>query len=463
MTNKIDIETALRASLAEHARHAPAADVLAERIIAGAQRQPPERERRRSRQWRTWTLPLIAAGSVAAVAAALVGVTQFHRSAELKPPAVSHTSVVPAPTPTTAPAPTSPAPKPSKTTTRAAVTDVGLTHFLVMDVTFVGADRGWALGTADCLDASGGPCAAMVRTTDGGATWHSMKPPPANVALLDCTDPCIRSVRFATDQIGYAYGSSALFMTTDGGTTWQRQRGGAAALETLDGNVIRVVTSVAGCSPPGCHYNVSTAPIGSAHWQGVDLVGDQGSGVGAALVRTGSRAFIEVFGHVAGGGQDATSILYASDDDGATWARRGEPCPQSGGEVDSKAITTAPDGSVTVLCTRRAALGTQFTSTSSDGGASFRPGGRDALGAAPITALGAASAAVLFVSSDATYRSPDGGSTWLRLRANGGSGPGPATFIGFESATVGRAIADSGRTIWTTRDAGLTWTPYTFH
>ena len=117
----------------------------------------------------------------------------------------------------------------------------------------------------------------MVRTTDGGVTWHGMKPPPsANVPMLVCEDPCIQDIRFATDQIGYAYGPSAFFMTTDGGVTWQRAPGGADALETLDGNVIRVVDQVGGGCVPGCDYNVETAPIGSTtRGTSVDLAGDQ--------------------------------------------------------------------------------------------------------------------------------------------------------------------------------------------
>ncbi|HEY8828032.1 MAG TPA: hypothetical protein VIM17_09775, partial [Jatrophihabitantaceae bacterium] len=98
MNDKIDIEAALRASLAEHARHAPAAGLLADRVIADVDPLSPARERRRARQWRTWTLPLIAAGSVAAIAAALVGVSQFQHTADKKPPAVPITSVVPLPT-----------------------------------------------------------------------------------------------------------------------------------------------------------------------------------------------------------------------------------------------------------------------------------------------------------------------------------------------------------------------------
>jgi len=69
---------------------------------------------------------------------------------------------------------------------------------------------------------------------------------------------------------------------------------------------------------------------------------------------------------------------------------------------------------------------------------------------------------VLLVSSDDTYRSIDGGQTWSRLGANSGSDPGQVSWIGFENGTVGRAISTDGRTVWTTTDAGSTWTGHTF-
>jgi photosystem II stability/assembly factor-like uncharacterized protein len=465
MSEKIDIEAALRASLAEHARHAPAAGPLAERVLAQVDHLPPARERRRSRQWRTWTLPLVAAGSVAAVAAALVGVNQLHHNADRKPPAVPASSIVPTPT---GPAPTAtktPAqPSPTATAAPKPVNVLGLTNFSVTDLSFVGAEDGWGLGTADCLN-GGGTCAAMVRTSDGGKSWHSMPTPPANVPLLTCAHPCIRNLRFATDAIGYAFGPSALFMTTDGGKTWHQQPGGADALETLDGNVIRVVTAN-GCTPPGCSYSVRTAPIGAATWHNVSLGGySGGTTTGVSLSRTGHFAYLMVFGHPAGGAGIATSTLYVSDNDGSSWVNRGEPCPQTGGgaagkEVDSIAMTSAPDGSVTVVCTPRGTDTAQFTATSTDTGATFHPGALDALSSRPVSALGAASRSVLLVADGSLLRSTDGGRSFSR--PSSGQGPGDAMWFGFESDTVGRSISAGGRTIWMTRDAGQTWTAHTF-
>jgi photosystem II stability/assembly factor-like uncharacterized protein len=464
MTDKIDIEAALRASLTEHARHAPAAGMLAERIIGDVDLLPPARERRWARQWRTWTLPLVAAGSVAAVAAALVGVTQFRHNADHKPPAVPLSSVAPAPTASATPPPSkgsAPNPPPVPQT---APKEVTLTHFSAIDMTFVGTGDGWALGTADCLNGSGGACAAMVRTTDGGATWHGIKPPAANVPSPKCGDPCIEHVRFATDQIGYGYGPNALFMTTDGGLTWRRAPGGADALETLDGNVIRVVDQAGGGCVPGCDYNVQTAPIGSAAWHSVDLPGtyDHGSSTGVALARTGQRAFVEVFGRVAGGGSDATSLLYTSADDGASWTRHGDPCPTSPrGEVDSSGITAAADGSVAVLCSPRGATSPEFTARSLDGGATFQAGGPLPDDKTGGRLLSAASGSVqLVMSFDGLIRTRDGGKTWQSVPGVP-SGAEPS-FIGFESPTVGRLVVGTREAIWTTHDAGLTWTPHRF-
>ncbi|MCU1658838.1 MAG: hypothetical protein JWO57_3494 [Pseudonocardiales bacterium] len=461
MSNDAELEAALRASLAERARHTPPTGPLAGRIMAEVEDLPRAGRRRHPRndRWRTWSLPLVAAGSVAAIVGALVGVSHVRHSAHEAPAVRPSIASTPTPTMPTAPpstvAPTTASPSPPATTSVAAVP--GLTHFHVIDLTFVGDADGWALGTADCLDGSGQPCAAMVRTADGGRTWTSMKQPPANVPLPVCNDPCVQSIRFATPQIGYAFSPSALFMTTDAGRSWQRQPGGADALETLDGNALRVDTALP-CSPPGCHYRVQTAQLGSPAWHAVALPGSQPNmSVGVTLSRTGSRAFVEVYGHPAGGAQDARSTLFVSTDDGASWTNRGEPCPRDvGGEVDSTALASAADGSVTLLCTPRGSQGAQYTITSTDGGATFGAPDRRALGAAPVSAFGAASASVLIASSDSTYRSTDGGQTWRRV----GSLPGIVTWIGFESATVGRAT--DGRTVWTTRDAGLDWSAYTF-
>jgi hypothetical protein len=459
MNDNHDLEGRLRASLQAHARRAPAGDSLAEQIIADAERSTPDRSSRRS--WRVWMFPLVSAGAVAAVAAALVGINQVSHGARHQAP------IPPAASGVTTPAPTMTAKPTASATATSSPAPTGpavpLTQFQAIDVTFVGPSDGWALGTAACLSDPSTRCAAIAHTADGGTSWQSMKQPAgADVpGSRGCRERCIDSIRFATDRIGYAFGPAALYMTTDGGASWVQQPGGADALETLDGNVIRV-SAGNGCSPPGCTYAVQTALIGSDHWRTGSLGAySAGMSTGVALDRTGHSAYLEVFGHPTGGASNATSTLYTSTDDGQSWTNRGEPCPYlgAGHENDSVAIAAAADGSVTVDCAVR---GSPFatTVTSTDGGRNFvsppRPGTL-----APAAAIGAASRTVLLVANGAKlFRSDDAGDSWTAvLDLDVGAG---ASWIGFESTTTGRVLSASGGTIWTTHDAGVTWTPQTF-
>jgi len=468
-----DVELALRTSLAEQARRAPSAELLAERIIDDARSSPSPSELPSSVGWRVWTLPLLAAAAVAVIVAGLVAVGQFQdRAAPARPAGSNH---APATGPglsskthaasTGSPTP-QPSPSPSTAVSSIAPNSVGVTGFRVLDLSFVGANDGWALGTAQCLQGSGS-CTALARTSDG-RTWTSMPGAAFNVAgVRACADPCVTQLRFANDQIGYAFGPTAMFLTTDGGGHWLREPGGADALETLDNNVIRVYENC-----PGCGYHVEIAPLGATAWQHVALPGAPGPGNVVQLARTGHSAYLADYGNPAGG-VSAQAVLYVSSDDGASWTRRGEPCPQlaasrsgSGSgfasEVDSTAMTSAPDGSVTVLCTVRGGQGSQFTSTASASIQVFRPGNRRALGAARVSVLAAASATTLFVSSDDLYRSTDGGQSFARQHANAQTGPGRLRWLGFESATAGRAVSADGRTVWTTQDAGTSWRAYDF-
>jgi hypothetical protein len=123
--------------------------------------------------------------------------------------------------------------------------------------------------------------------------------------------------------------------------------------------------------------------------------------------------------------------------------------------VDSTALTTAPDGTVAVLCQDRRTQ-QKFVALSTDGGADFQPGAKNALGAA-TAAIGAGSARNVLASSDDTYRSTDGGRHFRRLGSNGGSSPGALSWLGFASATVAHALSVDHRTIWVSTDGGTNW------
>ena len=126
-------------------------------------------------------------------------------------------------------------------------------------------------------------------------------------------------------------------MTTDGGRAWQRQPGGALALETLNGNVVRVTAQGTGC-PLWCHVQVETAGIGSSAWtvrQLPERVPNSVGNFGLSFARGGSDVYLLSLNHTAGGAQTAMSTLYRSTDNGQSWSSVGEPCPRQHGEVDS--------------------------------------------------------------------------------------------------------------------------------
>jgi photosystem II stability/assembly factor-like uncharacterized protein len=445
------VADALRRSLAVHAADAPRSDLLAERIIATA--EPSQQPRRSRSRWRTWSLPLVAAGAVAGVVAAVVGIQNYHPSASAPPagphpPSVSQ-SVASAPSATTdTTTAAAPGPSPSGTSP--------LHGIKIIDLTFVGDNRGFALASAQCVGGSG-RCTALLQTTDG-THWASMPSTPFNVAddTAGCSSRCVQNIRFANPQVGYVYGPDAFLMTTDGGASWQLQSGGAILLESLDSNVIRVTSSGTGC-PSWCNVKVETSAIGSTTWTPATVPGSANLGNGVDLVRsTGNDAYLLFTGHVSGGSQSALSNLVRSTDNGRTWIGAGEPCPQQGGEVDSVAIAGGGGQLVSVLCRGRQAPEPAFVATSSDAGANFAaqagtvpPATADLLTGDPTT--------VLVTAGNGLSRSTNGGRTWQRVQGVSGR----IAFVGFESPQVGRAVSSDGNTIWTTRDGGDNWTATT--
>lgn len=450
------IADALRATLHQRAQQAPSGDMIAERIIHAADRASAGGTRRRG--WKSWGLPLVAAGAVAAVVAAVVGIESYHSGAG-RPVSEGGTrslvSSTPAPTPASSSATVAFGAVPTVESHSASAVHQTLQGVKVLDLTFTGANQGIALASADCLSGPG-RCTAMLQTTDG-SSWHSVGGETFDVTGVDnCGDNCAQNIRFATSQIGYVYGPNVLYATTDGGKKWSQQKGGALALESLNENVIRVTSTGTGC-PGWCNIGVQTAANGSATWTTVALpdsnvISDQTP----VLSRGGSDAYLLVSANPAGGASSATSTLFVSQNDGQSWSNVGEPCPQIGGEVDSSSVTAGATGQVSVLCTTRQQPGRSFVATSTDAGQHFSA----AVGTVPATQttlLTGDPATELVVAGTGLSRSTNGGTSWQVVPAITGA----VSWVGFESSTVGRAVGDSGAVIWTTDNAGVTWTPVT--
>lgn len=417
-----DLETRLRVSLADNARHAPPGGPLAERILAEVD-APVLRPRG---GWRGWTFPLLAAAAIAAVAFALVGLTNIRFSATdgragthapssvvSAPPSTPHST--PPPTPTLS---TGPVAKPAR-----SVLVSGRGGFRAVDTSYYGADVIWALGTYYCVAS---PCRpqepALAETNNGGRSWHRVTAPAGNV----------RGVRFANPGTGFAFGPSVFYVTGDGGSHWSRTAGGADAVETLDGTVIRVSRTVASCTAD-CRFTVSYAPTNGGGWQTARIASVRGNSV--QLERAAGTAYLLVRSGVGG-------RLFHSSDGGSTWTRV-PACArlrQVALNVDEVNLLCG-DQVLVQANTARARLVAVPTSVSDP-------------------QLSAVGAHTLFIAGDRLYRSTDGGASWQAvLAASSDSDLGPP---GFESDSVGRWITDGGRTIWTTRDGGQTWTGVAF-
>ena len=339
--------------------------------------------------------------------------------------------------------------------------------FVAADFTSVSPDLGWVLGTAPCAAAA---CTSIVRSTDGGKTWVGLPAPKAELEDAGPTacegKPCVRGIRFATADVGYVYGSTGLYLTRDGGATWTKTAGQADAIEAGNGTVIRVSHDTQGC-PPGCTFQISTAPVGSTDWQRAQVPGAPMLGTYVQLVRTGKLAFVQIHANPAGGAEDAHTGLLASTDNGRSWTAHDDPCgTRDGGEADGAQLATGDDGSLSVLCVPRGG-GTDFVITSLDGGAHFGAQ-RSVTTGATGDGLASASGSTLVVTAvtGATftlYRSIDAGSTWQQVAtapAPGQDSTGSAP-IGFQNATVGR-FATHTHALLSTTDGGASWATYTF-
>jgi len=457
---RAELEARMRAGMYAEAERVGPPGEFSNRVITIA-----EETHVRTSGFGRWVFPLAAAACVLVL---LGAVPLGYRLVNSGPDVAGNPSLGPTPSvtvtePTEPPTQSSvgpspsatPSPTPSGTTSPSDDPAAIPAGFAVLDLTWISDDDGWALGTFTCRHPSGSQCNVLLRTTDGGASWRKVSEPPGAI---------VHSIRFANENVGYLYSKyeTVLYLTTDGGKTWELQPvtahdkiyGGGYAIEVSNGVAIRLTYG-------GGAVTLARAAVGSADWK---AVGTQNVGSYAPeLVRTGHTVAVLYRGHTAGGGNRAYSSMQISSNDGDTWTTRGEPCPQIGSdEIDSTDIASAADGSITVMCRTRGISGRPFVATSRDSGKTFQAAPRG-LGDG-VNQLAAASAKVLLVRSDAMYRSVDGGATWRKVLIDPTirNPQSDFQFLGFESDKVGRYVGYDQRSIWTTRDAGATWTQYAF-
>lgn len=328
-------------------------------------------------------------------------------------------------------------------------------------MTFVSDTRGFALGTATC---SAGRCVTLLGTTDGGEHWQPLTPPASKPGSVYSTcphgAPCVQQVRFATPAIGYAFDPS-LFVTTDGGQHWQQLPGtDVSSLEAAGGTVARVISGDTGCA--GQPYHLQTTPAGSPAWQTVAaptffMI------CPPVLYRQGDRMVLAAYGNPAGGVR-ATAQIDRSADSGRTWTSGQDACGGKDGYASTLAL--APPATLALLCQHQipspsGGYAPAYLRISASNGATYGPDLPlpNAANGFLRYQLAAASNSTLLVVETGTngsrlLRTSNGGKTWstsLTFPARP-----PVILVGFEDPQTARIA--QGNTVWTTTDAGHTWT-----
>lgn len=324
-------------------------------------------------------------------------------------------------------------------------------------VTFVSASDGWVLGSATC---AGQPCAAIVRTTDGGRTWESIPAPGATINNT-ATGPSggVSGLRFADTLDGWAFGPD-LWATHDGGSTWRKVTLPAAtadirvwALEAAAGRVHAAYDGGGGGAM------IATSAAGADAWTASPTTVDFGAGPvpSPQLVLHGTSGWlVEVDRTVIGGAR----LLNGA------WSAWQPPCRDANGPA---LLAAASAGDLVAACD----VGVWSTPTgvhlyvSADGGKTFS----EAAAKVPVLdvqAVAEPAPSTVFVAGSlsgigsAIVASADGGRTWAAVHVANGA---RFTYLGF--TTVGQGVAitspeNGAAELLMTRDGGRTWAPVAF-
>jgi hypothetical protein len=345
-------------------------------------------------------------------------------------------------------------------TTTAATTTTAPAHvravplgFIPLSFTAISDSDYWVLGSVPC---AGGRCTAIARTTDGGASFSSVRAPELqNAGAPGRSEP---TLRFADHDDGWAFvtgAGGAFYATHDGGASWHPV--GERNLIAFASGGGYVYTVTASCTPDRCSaLRFERSPVSRDAWTSSAVPFASG---GPMLDLSAHGTNVWLLGSRAGQVASRYDVLARSTDAGQTFAVGDGPCfPDLGGKLAPSSASV-----VWAVCPTGMMAG---AARSTDGGLTF----------APLHVLSLVNSANLVPASDRAamlIRNPAGGRPLLTTDA-GARWATPRTptqaplwiWAGFTDAEIGAAVvqprygAAGGfqmQQLWRTTDGGSSW------
>jgi photosystem II stability/assembly factor-like uncharacterized protein len=339
--------------------------------------------------------------------------------------------------------------------------------FRANSVTWLSAQRGWVLGTAQCGTKT---CSDVIGTTDGGAKWQLTGTVKAPLAIAGKGTQGVTEIRFATPAVGWVFGvGKFLFQTTNGGKSWVREPVPGASTQVLDLAASAAQTYAitsdcilgrALCHKPLSFWRIATKP--GSKWTRIPLNLPRNFTADVSVL--GKTVYV-VDSQLDFGRPDK---LYASTD-GVHFAARPAPCDHS---QDIALIQAVPVSAarVALLCDGNPgfskAVKTVYVSadtgkTDTYAGLLGQFGIQAQLAASPSGNLAVASwSDGSFIYINDTHKK-----SWTMVEgiSDGGAGWNDITYVSSTRAWVVYAPAGSSGVgqLWVTRDGGQHWSPVT--